>query len=59
MGNYYVVLPQNTNWKLEEFITRFNAIKVKEGFHYSSENNTDWETVETLRELINKHLKDN
>jgi len=59
LGNYYVVLPQNTNWKLEEFITRFNAIKVKEGFHYSSENNTDWETVETLRELINKHLKDN
>ncbi|NCA31060.1 MAG: UDP-N-acetylglucosamine 4,6-dehydratase (inverting), partial [Chitinophagia bacterium] len=50
-GKYFVVLPQITNWNLSEFIKKFNAAKVPEGFNYNSENNTEWETVESLRIL--------
>jgi UDP-N-acetylglucosamine 4,6-dehydratase len=56
LGSYYVVLPQSTFWNLEEFILKFNAIKVKEGFYYSSDNNSSWETVESLQELIKNNL---
>jgi UDP-N-acetylglucosamine 4,6-dehydratase len=55
-GKYFVVLPQITNWSLDEFIKKFNAVKVKEGFNYNSENNTEWETVESLRVLIKENL---
>lgn len=58
LGKYYVVLPQNVSWNLEQFILKFNAVKVPEGFYYSSENNKEWETVETLRNLINMHVND-
>ena len=56
IGKYFVVLPQITNWDLNEFIKKFNAEKVPEGFHYNSENNTEWETVESLRTLIKENL---
>ena len=55
-GKYFVVLPQITNWDLNEFIKKFNAVKVPEGFNYNSENNTEWETVESLRTLIKENL---
>ena len=56
MGKYYVILPQLTNWNLEEFILEFNAKKVETGFSYTSENNKEWETVESLRKLIKEHV---
>lgn len=59
LGKYFVVLPQVTSWSLEDFIKNFNANLVPEGFHYSSDNNTEWETVESLRSLIKEHLYPN
>lgn len=56
LGKYYVILPQVTNWKLEEYIKEFNATKVPVGFYYNSGDNTEWETVESLRGLIKEHL---
>jgi len=56
LGKYYVILPQVTNWKLDEYIKNFNAKLVPQGFHYTSENNTEWETVEGLRKLIVEHV---
>jgi len=56
MGKYYVILPQLTNWNLEEFVLEFNAKKVESGFSYTSENNKEWETVESLRKLIKEHV---
>ena len=57
LGKYFVILPLNPNWKLDEFISHFKAMRVKDGFHYTSQNNTEWETVESLRILINEHVE--
>ncbi|WP_396146329.1 UDP-N-acetylglucosamine 4,6-dehydratase (inverting) [Flavobacterium sp.] len=56
LGKYFVILPQTTNWSLEEFIKNFNAKLVPQGFNYTSGDNTEWETVDTLRTLIKEHL---
>ncbi len=56
IGKYFVVLPQVTAWSLPEFIKSFNAIKVPEGFNYSSGTNEEWLEVEQLQSLIEKHV---
>ena len=59
LGRYYAILPQKTVFRLEDFINKFNAVKVEEGFSYNSGKNDMWETVESLRELIKKHVDPN
>lgn len=56
LGKYYVILPQVPAWDLEAYIKEFNARLVSQGFSYSSGENTEWETVEGLRELILEHV---
>ncbi len=56
LGKYYTILPTQPKWKLENFIEEFKATKVKTGFAYNSETNDDWETVESLRNLIIEHV---
>jgi UDP-N-acetylglucosamine 4,6-dehydratase len=56
LGKYYAILPQTPNWKLEEFIAHFKAKLVPEGFSYNSKENTEWETIESLRQLIVEHV---
>ncbi|MCX6191986.1 MAG: UDP-N-acetylglucosamine 4,6-dehydratase (inverting) [Flavobacteriia bacterium] len=59
LGKYYVIIPQSTVWNLNEFVMKFNAIKVKEGFSYNSLDNEEMENVESLRELIREHIDPN
>jgi len=56
LGEYYVILPQVTNWKLDDYINEFKAVKVPVGFYYNSGDNSEWETVNSLRGLIKEHL---
>jgi UDP-N-acetylglucosamine 4,6-dehydratase len=56
LGKYYAILPTMHQWDLNDFIKTFNAKKVAQGFSYSSENNTEWESVESLRKLIKEHV---
>lgn len=56
LGKYYAILPQFTNWNLNEFKKHFNAELVPQGFEYSSDKNEEWETVESLRQLFKEHL---
>lgn len=56
LGKYYVILPQVTNWNLEDYKKTFNAKQVPIGFNYTSGENDEWETVESLRSLIKEHL---
>jgi UDP-N-acetylglucosamine 4,6-dehydratase/5-epimerase len=56
LGKYYTILPSNPKWKLKDYIQSQNATKVAEGFHYHSGENTQWETVASLRNLIKAHV---
>lgn len=52
LGKYYTILPSVTSFNINDYIKNFNASKVSEGFNYNSGTNSEWETVETLRKLI-------
>ena len=56
LGRYFAILPQMDRWSMEHFIEHFNAVKVKPGFHYNSGENTEWLSVEEIRELIKEHV---
>jgi len=56
MGKYYAILPTIPNWNVDDYITKFSATKVKEGFEYNSNDNNEWESPESLRELIKIHV---
>jgi len=54
LGKYYVILPQTTFWNLSEFIKKYNAKKVEEGFNYNSGINEYFLTVAELKKLISE-----
>jgi len=56
LGKYYTILPSLPKWDLSDFLKAFNGSRVEEGFAYNSGDNTEWETVEGLRELIKAHV---
>lgn len=56
LGKYYTILPASHNWSLEDFMKQHNAVKVPAGFAYNSGENTEWETVQSLRLLIKEHV---
>ena len=59
IGKYYVILPQNTIFDRDKFIKYFNAQLVDQNFSYNSGDNDEWETVDSLRELVKKHVDPN
>ena len=59
LGKYYVMLPQVPCWNLNDYIESFKARLVPQGFNYTSKENTVWETVDSLRELIIKNIDPN
>ena len=57
LGKYYVILPSiSMTYSEQDFLDHHKAVKVPFGFKYNSGTNTDWESVETLRDLINTHI---
>ena len=62
LGRYYAILPQKSpysDYTKEAYKKEFNGVDVPEGFSYDSGNNRDWETIESLRELVIKHVDPN
>ncbi len=59
LGTYYCVLPAQTPFELIDWVEKNNAKKVPAGFKYNSGENTEWETVESLRENIKIHVDAN
>ncbi|MDR1757204.1 MAG: UDP-N-acetylglucosamine 4,6-dehydratase (inverting) [Culturomica sp.] len=51
---YYAILPSGAN--TDKFTDHYRAKMVTPGFRYNSGTNTQWETVETLREKIRKYV---
>jgi UDP-N-acetylglucosamine 4,6-dehydratase/5-epimerase len=56
LGKYYAILPSTHKWNLTDYILKVKAEKVPHGFSYNSLDNDQWETIESLRELIVKHV---
>ncbi len=56
LGKYYTILPSIHQWKLQEYMEYFKAKKVPDRFKYNSGDNTQWETVDSLRKLIKEHV---
>ena len=59
LGTYYCILPSQTRFYLNEWVEKHGAKKVPAGFKYNSGENTEWETVESLRENIKVHVDAN
>lgn len=53
-GKYYAILPPDSH--KEKYLKHFNASDVEQGFQYNSGTNTDWLSVEALRDLIKEHI---
>ena len=60
LGQYYAIL-RSVSFKhpREEYLKHHQAIPVPQGFHYSSDQNEEWETVETLRAKIKQYVDPN
>ena len=59
LGKYYAIVPFTHDWSIEEFIRKYNAVKVPFNFTYNSGENTQWLSAEELRALIKEHVDSN
>jgi UDP-N-acetylglucosamine 4,6-dehydratase/5-epimerase len=60
LGKIYVILPSVSYAQTtEEYLKHYNAKFVSQGFRYNSGTNTEWETVESLREKIVRNVDPN
>jgi len=60
LGQYYAILPAvSFKHSREDYLQHHQAIPVPESFHYSSDQNEEWETVETLRAKIKQYVDPN
>lgn len=60
LGRYYAILPSvSFTYTEDEYMNHHKAEKVPFGFKYNSGTNTEWETVEGMRELIIEHVDPN
>ena len=56
IGKYYVILPTVPKFSLDDYVKKHNAMKVKEGFSYTSKKNKSWIKKEEIRKLIIDNL---
>jgi UDP-N-acetylglucosamine 4,6-dehydratase/5-epimerase len=59
IGKYYVILPQQPMFKVEDYKKHFNAKEVPINFCYNSGTNDQWESIESLRKLVKEHVDPN
>jgi UDP-N-acetylglucosamine 4,6-dehydratase (inverting) len=51
---YYAILP--TDVDKQKYLNHYDAKEVQQGFKYNSGKNTEWETIESMREKIKKYV---
>lgn len=57
IGQYYAILPSvSFKHHREDYIKHHNGIAVPDDFHYSSDKNDEWETVESMRMKIKEFV---
>jgi UDP-N-acetylglucosamine 4,6-dehydratase len=57
IGKYYAILPSGAN--KNKYLAHFGGKEVPEGFSYNSGENSEWVSVEEMRELITKYVDPN
>ncbi len=55
--NYFVIVPTRPKWDVQQYLAHYQGKQVPFGFRYSSGENTEWLSVEDLREEIRKHVQ--
>jgi len=56
IGKYYAILPSTSESKRNIYLNHYKAKLVEQGFKYNSGTNTEWLTVEDLREEIKTYV---
>ncbi|MDB5255824.1 MAG: hypothetical protein JWM14_519 [Chitinophagaceae bacterium] len=56
---YYVITPSTPIWDPADLLKKFNGKQVPMGFKYNSGTNSQWLTVEDLRDQIKLHVDPN
>jgi FlaA1/EpsC-like NDP-sugar epimerase len=60
LGKYYAILPSvSYSHTKDDYIKHHHAVPVPDGFRFNSGTNTQWETIESLREAILEHVDPN
>lgn len=54
--HHFVILPSLPLWNTDQFCSAFDGRRCPDGFHYCSGTNTDWLTVDQIRDLICQHI---
>lgn len=57
LGTYYAILPQSSEYSLQEYCDRHQAQLLPQDFAYNSGTNPDFLSIEKLRELIRTHVE--
>jgi UDP-N-acetylglucosamine 4,6-dehydratase (inverting) len=53
---YYVITPSTPIWSTDAYMEAFNGRQVEMGFKYNSGTNTDWLSVDQLRDQVRQHV---
>lgn len=53
LGAYYAIIPPKPKWSMQAFLDKHQAKLVPKDFEYRSNQNSDWESIESLRKKIN------
>lgn len=53
---YYVITPSTPLWGIDDYLRAFDGKRAEMGFKYNSGTNTDWLTIDQLREQIRAHV---
>jgi UDP-N-acetylglucosamine 4,6-dehydratase (inverting) len=54
--DHFVILPSMPIWSADEYMAKFSGSRCRYGFKYTSENNTEWLTVNRIRDLIRQQI---
>lgn len=57
LGRYFAILPSSGSYSVASYCERTGARPVEPGFAYDSGSNTDFLSVEQLRQLIDQHVR--
>lgn len=57
--NHFIIHPTNPKWNIEERMKNENGKKVANNFCYNSGENTQWVSIEEMRDLIKTHVDPN